>query len=234
VLLYSDHTEGDQEYLLCNNLPALLWLGQIADLELHTWYSRIDPEPDGRALTTQFSGSLKNIKGSALNFPDYIVFDLDPYLYSGGEKEGAEPELNRAAFAKTREVAHWLHDVLDSLSLKAFVKTSGMTGLHVYVPILRQFDYESVRAAAGTVGQFLMREHAEDITMEWSVRKRKGKVFFDHNQNARGKTLASAYSPRPSQGGVSKAGELDDVYDGLHDFNAPDRPLRKATSGGTS
>jgi bifunctional non-homologous end joining protein LigD len=232
VLLYSDHTEGDQEYLLCNNLPALLWLGQIADLELHTWYSRIDPEPDGRALTTQFSGSLKNIKGSALNFPDYIVFDLDPYLYSGGEKEGAEPELNQAAFAKTREVAHWLRDVLDSLSLKAFVKTSGMTGLHIYVPILRQFDYESVRAAAGTVGQFLMRQHPEDITMEWSVRKRKGKVFFDHNQNARGKTLASAYSPRPSpEASVSMPvswEELDDVYP--TDFtilNVPDRLAKK-------
>ena len=157
MLLYSDHTEGDQEYLLCNNLPTLLWLGQIADIELHTWYSRVDPEPDGDHLTTQFSGSLKNIQGSALNYPDFIVFDLDPYLYSGEEKEGAEPELNRAAFAKTREVAHWLREVLDSLSLSAFVKTSGMTGLHVYVPIVRHFDYDTVRAAAGAIGRFLMR-----------------------------------------------------------------------------
>jgi len=231
VLLYSDHKEGDQEYLLCNNLPTLLWLGQIADIELHTWYSRIDPEPDGRHLTTEFSGSLKNIKGSALNYPDYIVFDLDPYLYSGTEKEGAEPELNRAAFAKTREVAHWLREVLDSLSLTAFVKTSGRTGLHVYVPILRHFDYEAVRAAAGTVGGFLMRQHPQDITMEWSVRKRKGKVFFDHNQNSRGKTLASAYSPRPSpEASVSMPlswEELDSVYP--TDFtilNVPDRLAR--------
>ena len=228
VLLYSDHLEGDQEYLLCNNLPTLLWLGQIADIELHTWYSRIDPDPDGRDLTTQFSGSLRNIKRSALNYPDYIVFDLDPYLYSGKEKEGAEPELNRAAFAKTREVAHWLREALDSLLLTAFVKTSGRTGLHVCVPILRHSDFDTVRAAAGTVGQFLMREHPQDITMEWSVGKRKGKVFFDHNQNSRGKTLASAYSPRPSpEASVSVPlswEELDSVYP--TDFtilNAPDR-----------
>jgi bifunctional non-homologous end joining protein LigD len=232
VLLYSDHTEGDQEYLLCNNLPTLLWLGQIADIELHTWYSRVDPEPDGEGLTTRFSGSLKDIKGSALNYPDFIVFDLDPYLYSGEEKEGAEPALNKAAFAKTREVANRLREVLDSLSLSAFVKTSGMTGLHIYVPILRRVDFDAVRAAAGTVGRFLMQEYSDDITMEWAVRKRKGKIFFDHNQNSRGKTLASAYSPRPSpEASVSMPlswEELDKVYP--TDFtilNVPERLAKK-------
>ncbi len=232
VVLFSE-TEGDQEYLLCNNLPTLLWLGQIADIELHTWYSHIDPKPDGRHLTTEFSGSLENIQRSALNYPDYIVFDLDPYLYSGEEKEGAEPELNRAAFVKTREVAHWLREALGSLSLSVFVKTSGRTGLHVYVPILRHSDYETVRAAAGTVGRFLMREHPQDITMEWSVRKRKGKVFFDHNQNSRGKTLASAYSPRPSpEASVSMPltwEELDKVYP--TDFTILNVPDRLAKTG---
>ena len=149
MLLFSE-TEGDQEYLLCNNLPTLLWLGQIADIELHTWYSRVNPEPDGEHLTTDFSGSLENILGSTLNYPDFIVFDLDPYLYSGEEKEGEEPELNREAFAKTREVARWLREALASLSLPAFVKTSGRTGLHVYVPIVRRFDFDEVRAAGGT------------------------------------------------------------------------------------
>jgi bifunctional non-homologous end joining protein LigD len=231
VVLYSD-TEGDQEYLLCNNLASLVWLAQIADIELHTWYSRIDPGRDGRHLTTNFNGSLENILNSTLNYPDYIVFDLDPYLYSGSEKEGDEPELNNAAFAKTREVAHWLRDALISLSLKSFVKTSGRTGLHVYVPILRHFDYDTVRAAASAIGAYLMREHPKDITMEWSVRKRKGKVFFDHNQNSRGKTLASAYSPRPSpEASVSLPvnwDELDDVYP--TDFtilNVPDRLAEK-------
>ncbi|MGD0765882.1 MAG: DNA ligase D, partial [Dehalococcoidia bacterium] len=231
VRLFSEHVGGDQDYLLCNNLATLLWLGQVADLELHTWYSRVSPEPDGRDLSTDFTGSLESIEGSLLDYPDFIVFDLDPYIYSGAEKAGEEPALSRKAFAKTREVAQWLRGTLNSLSLPAFVKTSGRTGLHVYVPIVRQFDYESVRAAAAAIGRFLTREHAGDITMEWAVAKRTGKVFFDHNQNARGKTLVSAYSPRSSpEASVSTPllwEELDDVYPS--DFtiaNVPDRLAR--------
>jgi bifunctional non-homologous end joining protein LigD len=197
VRLFSEHNNADQDYLLCNNLPTLLWLGQIADLELHTWYSRVSPEPDGSHLSNVFTGSEAAIDRSLLNYPDFIVFDLDPYIYSGSEAKGSEPELNRAAFAKTCEVALWLKDILDSLSLSSFVKTTGRTGLHIYVPILRQLDYDAARSAAQAIGQFLMRQHFRDVTMEWAVPKRKGKVFFDHNQNVRGKTLASLYSPRP-------------------------------------
>jgi bifunctional non-homologous end joining protein LigD len=232
ALLFSE-TEGDQEYLLCNNLPTLLWLGQIADIELHTWYSRTSPEPDATHLTANFSGSQENILGSTLNYPDFIVFDLDPYLYSGEEKAGAEPELNRAAFARTREVAGWLREVLTSLSLPAFVKTSGRTGLHVYVPIQRRLAYDEVRAAAGSIGRYLMQQHPDDITMEWSVSKRRGKVFFDHNQNSRGKTLASAYSPRPSpEASVSVPlfwEELPHVYP--TDFTILNVPDRLAATG---
>src|SRR6266480_1705609 len=196
----------------CNNLSTLLWLGQLADIELHTWYSRISPEPDAHHLPATFAGSAKNIDASLLNYPDFIVFDLDPYIYSGKEKKGAEPELNRRAFLKTCDVALWLKDLLDSLSLSSFVKTTGRTGLHVYVPILRQFDYDTVRAACETIGKYLLQAHRRDITMEWSVDKRTGKVFFDHNQNVRGKTLASVYSPRPSQeAGVSMPVRWEEV-----------------------
>src|SRR5439155_21336704 len=66
------------------------------------------------------------------------------------------------------------------------------------VPVLRQFDYETVRSFAESIGRFLMQSHRKDITMDWSVEKRTGKIFFDHNQNTKGKTLASIYSPRPS------------------------------------
>ncbi len=198
VRLFSEHNAGDQDYLTCNNLPTLLWLGQVADIELHTWYSRVSPEPDGHHLGATFTGSAQNIDSSLLNYPDFIVFDLDPYIYSGQEARGEEPELNRKAFQKTCDVAFWLKDVLDSLSLSSFLKTTGRTGLHIYVPIRREFDYDAVRAAAETIGRYLVQSHHRDITMEWSVPKRAGKVFFDHNQNSRGKTLASLYSPRRS------------------------------------
>jgi bifunctional non-homologous end joining protein LigD len=109
-----------------------------------------------------------------------------------------------------------LKELLDSLSLSSFVKTTGRTGLHIYVPIIREFDYDSVRAACETIGRFLLRGHPKDITMEWAVVKRAGKIFFDHNQNVRGKTLASIYSPRPSpEAAVSmpvRWDQLKDVY----------------------
>ena len=214
VRLYSQDNKGDVEYIICNNLPTLLWLGQLADIELHTWYSRVNPEPDGHHLPTTFTGSRRKIDQSLLNHPDFIVFDLDPYIYSGKEKKGAEPELNRKAFLKTCDVALWLKDVLDSLSLSSFVKTTGRTGLHIYVPILRQFDYDTVRSACETIGKYLMQAHPRDITMEWSVEKRTGKVFFDHNQNVRGKTLASLYSPRSSpEAAVSMPVRWDEIKD---------------------
>ena len=216
VRLYSEQNEEDQDYLICNNLPTLLWLGQLADIELHTWYSRVNPDPDGYQLPTTYTGSEKNIDGSLLAHPDFMVFDLDPYIYSGQEKRGAEPELNRKAFLKTCEVALWLKDLLDALSLSSFVKTTGRTGLHVYVPVLRQFDFGVVRAICETIGKILMSQHPRDITMQWSVEKRAGKIFFDHNQNVKGKTLASLYSPRPSpEAAVSmpvRWNELGEVY----------------------
>jgi len=179
----------EREYLVCNNISTLLWLGQLANLEFHTWFSRISVEPDMHKSRTETN--------YVLGYPDFIIFDLDPYIYSGREPHGAEPELSRAGFAKVTEVAWWLKETLDELSLSAFIKTSGKTGLHVYVPIVRNLDYKAVRAAAETIGRFLLQRHPAEITMEWTQRKRMGKVFVDHNQNVRGKTLASAYSPRP-------------------------------------
>ena len=90
--------------------------------------------------------------------------------------------------------------MLDQLSLSSFVKTSGRTGLHIYVPIVRQYDYRAVRKVCETIGGFLLRQRPRDVTMEWSVEKRTGKVFFDHNQNSRGKNMASIYSLRPLPG----------------------------------
>ncbi len=233
VRLYSSHNEGDQEYLICNNLPTLLWLGQLGDLELHTWYSRVSPEPDGRLLSATFTGSEQQIERSLLNYPDFIVFDLDPYIYSGREAKGAEPELNRKAFAKTCEVARWLKDVLDSLSLSSFVKTTGRTGLHIYVPILRELDYDAARAACETICHFVLQQHPREVTMEWTVEKRAGKVFLDHNQNVRGKTLASIYSPRVlPEAAVSMPlhwNELGEVYPS--DFTLLTAPARLAAAG---
>ena len=131
-----------------------------------------------------------------LNYPDYLVFDIDPYIYSGKEAKGAEPELNKKGFAMGRRVAFWLRELLREMTLDAVVKTSGKTGLHVFVPIERTVNFDEARKICEMVGRHLMREHPKDITMEWSVEKRTGKIFIDYNMNVRGKTLNSAYSPR--------------------------------------
>ena len=184
--LISEHTGLDGTYLFCDNVETLLWLAQIANIELHTWYSRTDNEPDARGLPHTYAGSVEAFEASVLNYPDFMVFDLDP----------AEP----ASFDQTCQTALWLKDVLDDLHLPSFVKTSGKTGLHVFVPILRHFNYDVVRAMSAHICRFVHRQHRRQTTMEWSVEQRRGKVFLDHNQNTRGKTLATPYSPRALPG----------------------------------
>ena len=194
--LISEHTGIDGTYLFCNNLPSLVWLAQIANIELHTWYSRTDNEPDARSLPHTYSGSVEAFEASVLNYPDFMVFDLDPYLYSGREPPRGQPEPHQEGFLQTCQAAHWIKDVLDDLRLPSFVKSSGKTGLHIFVPIRREFDYDAVRSMCEQICRFVLRRHPNETTMEWSVERRRGKVFLDHNQNTRGKTLATPYSPR--------------------------------------
>jgi len=210
VSLSSNETPK-QEYLLCNNLATLLWLGQIADLELHTWFSRVKPGAD-------FKAESKHNKDANhyADYPDFLIFDIDPYMYSGKEAAGEEPELNKVAFKKTCQAAVLVKQMLDKLSCPSFVKTSGRTGLHVFIPIIRQLDFHGTHELAEKLSKFLELRHADLLTTDWAVEKRKGKIFLDYNQNVRGKTLASIYSPRPVPGATVSMplrwDELDENY----------------------
>jgi len=200
MTVYSDHKDESHEYLLANNLPTLLWLGQNGTLEFHVWHSRAELGPDAVSHSDDYSSSLETLEASVLNYPDYLVFDIDPYIYSGKEAKGAEPELNARGFAVGRRVAFWLRELLRQMSLDALVKTSGKTGLHVFVPIERTVTFPAARHICETVGRHLMREHPREITLEWSVEKRTDRIFIDYNMNVRGKTLNVAYSPRGQPG----------------------------------
>jgi bifunctional non-homologous end joining protein LigD len=200
ITLFSSSKEEDHEYLLCNNLPTLLWLAQSGTLEFHVWHSRARVASDAKSKSTDFASSEAAMDASVLNYPDYVVFDIDPYIYSGKEKAGEEPELNTVAFEKGKEVAFWLRELLLSMKLDAVVKTSGKTGLHVFVPIKRTLDFEAARSVSELVGRHLVRQHPTEVTVEWSVPKRTGKIFMDYNMNVRGKTLNVAYSPRGAAG----------------------------------
>ncbi|WP_373510799.1 non-homologous end-joining DNA ligase, partial [Thiocapsa sp.] len=196
ITVFSGHKDERHDYIVCNNLPTLLWLAQSGTLEFHVWHSRGKPGPDATSKSIDYASSLTAMEGSVLNYPDYVIFDIDPYIYSGKEAPGGEPELNTVAFEKGKEVAFWLRELLLGMSLESIVKTSGKTGLHVFVPIRRTLDFDAARHVSELVGRHLMRNHPKDITMEWSVSKRTGKIFMDYNMNVRGKTLNVAYSPR--------------------------------------
>jgi bifunctional non-homologous end joining protein LigD len=200
VSVYSGHKDEKHEYVVANNLPTLLWLGQSGTLEFHVWHSRANVGPDAANKNTDYDSSEESLADSVLNYPDYLVFDIDPYIYSGKEAAGEEPEFNKKGFEGGRRVAFWLHALLKQMSLEAVVKTSGKTGLHVFVPINRTVTFDGARQITEMVGRHLLKEHPKEITMEWATGKRTGKIFIDHNMNVRGKTLRVAYSPCGSPG----------------------------------
>jgi bifunctional non-homologous end joining protein LigD len=118
--------------------------------------------------------------------PDFAIFDLDP-------AEGA-------TWDQVVEVARLIEVALDQMGLTGYPKTSGATGLHIYVPLDPIYEYARVRKFVESVGRLLVAANPDEITMEWDIPKRAGKVFIDHNQNVGGKTTASVYSVRPRPG----------------------------------
>jgi bifunctional non-homologous end joining protein LigD len=118
-----------------------------------------------------------------IEYPDYVIFDLDPV---------------DAPYATVQEVAITLKGILDQLHLRSYPKTSGASGIHVYLPILEnRFTYEDVRIFAEAVSRVVVQQLPEIATVERVVRKRTvGTVYVDFLQNVKGKTVASVYSPR--------------------------------------
>ncbi|WP_221038078.1 non-homologous end-joining DNA ligase [Gelria sp. Kuro-4] len=151
-------------FVLCQDLPTLVWLVNQGALELHPWLSRYDK----------------------LDYPDFAVFDLDPDPPSG--------------LAEAREVALVLGRLLGGLGLKVFPKTSGATGLHLYVPLARAETYEEVREFCGAVARVVARKLPALATVERRVAARRGKVYIDWLQNIRGQTICAPYSLRPLPG----------------------------------
>lgn len=201
-------TESGKDTLaapLCNNLATLLWLAQLADIEIHTWFSRTTPlrrVERAPAATVKFADSEAALRGSVLNRPDCVVFDIDPYIFPDNKlparKGEKDPDYSRRGFDAATEAALLLRGLLKTLRLDSFVKTSGKTGLHVFVPIVRRYTFEQTHAFAKTVTQYLEGRYPKKVTTEWAAQKRVGKVFLDYNQNRIGATLASAYSVRPT------------------------------------
>jgi bifunctional non-homologous end joining protein LigD len=117
--------------------------------------------------------------------PDYLLIDLDP-------SEGNPWEY-------VREIARVVKEVMDELVLASYPKTSGATGLHVLAPIRPELAFPEVRRFAKALAEEVERriDDQEVATTTWRVADRRG-VFVDFGQNARDRTIASAYSVRPT------------------------------------
>jgi bifunctional non-homologous end joining protein LigD len=114
--------------------------------------------------------------------PDYLFFDLDPM---------------EASFEDVLAVAMHVKAALDALGLMSYPKTSGATGVQIYVPVVAGYSYDQVREFVGTVGRMIEKADRDRVTMAWKIDRRTGKVFIDHNMNRSGANIAAVYSLRP-------------------------------------
>ena len=155
----------------------------------------------------------------SLNNPDYIIFDLDP--------KGAPMKNIVKTALKVKEI-------LDSLRVPAYIKTSGGNGLHVFIPVKPKYTYDQTRNFSHLISQMVNRDLPEITSLERMPNKRKGKVYLDFLQNGKGKTMASIYSLRPREGaGVSTPLEWDEINDALDlkAFNIKTIPKRLEEKG---
>jgi bifunctional non-homologous end joining protein LigD len=153
--------------------------------------------------------------------PDYLHFDLDPV-----------PE---ATWEGVVETARLVRTALEGLGMKPLVKTTGSRGLHVYVAIVHGPTQKAVWRFAKRFAVDLAALRPELVTAEYKVAQRPaGRVLVDYNQNAWGRTLASAYSPRPRPGATVSAPLGWDELDAgatIEDFHLRNMPARLAAVG---
>jgi len=157
--IYSPSSKRYVRYLVCNDLDTLIWMANLAAVEIHMPLSKVDSR----------------------EIPDFVFFDIDPEPPAG---------INQAV-----EVALRLNELLEHLGFRTYVKTSGKKGLHVLIPLERQYVFEQTRAFVHKIGQHLSQEMSL-VVSEFSDTKKPGKVFIDYGQNSHGKTLICPYSLR--------------------------------------
>lgn len=118
--------------------------------------------------------------------PTWLSIDIDP--------------SPKNTFTQVVETAKAVKQVCDRAGLRAFCKTSGASGLHVYLPLKNRYNYETVRDFAHLLAQLVNELVPETTTLERSLKKRGNRIYLDYLQNRPGQTLASVYSVRPVDG----------------------------------
>ena len=125
-----------------------------------------------------------------LDRPDFMIFDLDPV---------------EVEFDKVVKLAIEFKKLFDELGLPAYCKTSGSRGLHLYVPLQQNYTYAQSQTFVKIIESHIHQQNKELTSFERSPSARKGKVYLDYLQNAKGKTMASVYSIRPRPGALVSA-----------------------------
>jgi len=146
--------------------------------------------------------------------PTFCIIDLDP---------------DKNTFEQVIETAQVTKAILDDMGVPCYCKTSGSTGLHIYIPLGNKYTYEQSKAFARVIAILIHRELPRFTTIERPIAKRKGKLYIDFLQNRPHATIACAYAVRPKPGAtVSMPLDWSEVKSGLkmkdfHIFNAPER-----------
>ncbi len=152
-------------YVLCNDESTLVWLANLGSITMHVWMSRIE----------------------AIDNPDYVLFDLDPW-------EGC-------TLKTLANVALTVRDVLESIGLTPLVKSSGGSGLHVVLPVKPVYDYEILKAFGELVARRVASMCPKEVTLERMTKKRPaGTVYFDWVQIGKGKTIVPPFVVRARAG----------------------------------
>ena len=176
----------DQDYLYFDDIRGVLACVQMGTIEFHGWGSKIEK----------------------VEFPDRLVFDLDP-----------DAGLD---FGKVRAAAVRLKELLEDLGLKSFPLLSGGKGLHVVVPLDASKDWPSVKSFAERFSRAIAQAEPETFTANIRKSERKGRIFLDWLRNQRGATAVMPYSARAREGAPVSAPvawvELEQ-YDSGHHFN---------------
>ena len=176
----SSDESGMMPRFVGGNLATLLHMTQLAAIEQHPWFSRVESPSDA----------------------DYVALDLDP--------------MPGVPFSQVLDVARYVHEELEALHIPGVPKTSGSSGLHIYIPLPPDTTYESGQLLCHIVATMVAMKHGRIATVERSVAKRGRKVYVDYLQNIEGKTLATAYSVRASEfAGVSTPLTWDEVHAGV-------------------
>ena len=161
--MVASDTHDTIQYLMVQNEATLLYVANLGCIEINPWNSRLPK----------------------LDYPDYLVIDLDP---------------QDVTFPQVVEAAQKVHKLLEKRCSESYCKTSGKRGLHIYVPLGARYDYDQTKQFAELIAHIVHKTLPRTTSVLRNPAQRRNKIYLDFLQNRRGQTMAAPYSVRPIEG----------------------------------